>query len=326
MSTLVDLYNGLLKYDNNDIVIVIDDNNLIWFYGRQVAQILKYKNTIEIIKRLGSNNKTTYIDIKDYSHYKYNIQDHAIFINESAMYELTFKSRMLDAMRFKEWMTSEVIPTIRKTGSYLIDAKSKKKMEEVNKKLSTYKKRVKILENNQKKERYPEGGYVYVIQAPDNDKKKYKIGKTNKNLNLRLNTYNTTLPDKVFVVYKKKVKKPIAVEHCLKGLLYEYRYTNRKEYYKISLKHIIKMINDCDALINGNKTIKRTTIQSKKSDSANESDDILYGVFATDDAIKQIGGTDLNNQKLNTQNEIYVQLYHKNKVNYFILSNLKNKI
>ena len=43
MSTLVDLYNGLLKYDNNDIVIVIDDNNSIWFYGRQVAQILKYK-------------------------------------------------------------------------------------------------------------------------------------------------------------------------------------------------------------------------------------------------------------------------------------------
>ena len=68
----------------------------------------------------------TYDDIKNYSHYKYNIQDHAIFINESALYELTFKSRMPDAHIFRDWVTSEVIPTIRKTGSYVIDEKSKK--------------------------------------------------------------------------------------------------------------------------------------------------------------------------------------------------------
>ena len=321
MSTLIDLYNGLLKYDNNDIVIVIDDNNSIWFYGRQVAQILKYKNTIEIIKRLRETNKKLYVDLKNYSQYRYNIQDHSVFINESAIYELTFKSKMPEALRFKEWITSEVIPTIRKTGSYIIDKKSKKKMENVNKKLKAYKKRVKILENNQKKERYPDGGYVYVIQSPDNDKKKYKIGKTDKKLNKRLNTYNTTLPDKVFVVYKKKVKNPIAVEHCLKGLLYEYRYTNRKEYYKISLKYIIKMINDCNDLINGNKKIKRTIALSKKSEEENDenSDNMLYGILAVDDTVEQVGG---DNNAIKT----YLLAYYKNKINYIKLYDLKNKI
>jgi prophage antirepressor-like protein len=317
MTTLIDLYNGLLKYDNNDIVIVIDENNSIWFYGRQVAQILQYKSTNEIILRLDGNNKKAYRDIKSYSHYKYNIQDHALFINESALYELTFKSRMPDARRFREWVTSEVIPTIRKTGSYIIDEKSKKKMDDINKKLKAYKKRVKILENNQKKERYPDGGYIYVIQAPDNDKKKYKIGKTDKKLSKRLNTYNTTLPDKVFVVYKKKVKKPIAVEHCLKGLLYEYRYTNRKEYYNISLKNIIKMINDCDALINGNKKIKRSN-HSKKLD---DPDDMLYGIFAIDDDNddddnNQTGGTDVNKHIFTS--------YYINKLNYLMLSSFNN--
>lgn len=80
MATLIDLYNGLLKYDNNDIVIVIDENNLIWFHGKQIAKILNYKNTRDVIWNLDSSNKKSYSDIKYYSQYMYNIQDHAIFI------------------------------------------------------------------------------------------------------------------------------------------------------------------------------------------------------------------------------------------------------
>lgn len=177
MTTLIDLYNGILKYNNNDIVIVIDDNDTIWFYGKQVADLLEYKSYREILKRLNNDNKSVYADIKEYSHYKYNIQDHAIFINEDALYELSFKSKMKEAVDFKKWIASEVMPAIRINGKYELDEKTKNKVKLLNDKLKSYKKRVKILENNQKKERYPEGGYIYVIQAPNEKKNCIKLEK-----------------------------------------------------------------------------------------------------------------------------------------------------
>jgi anti-repressor protein len=44
----------------------------------------------------------------------HNIQDHAIFINEFGLYELIMKSRMDKAKEFQEWISSDVIPKIRK--------------------------------------------------------------------------------------------------------------------------------------------------------------------------------------------------------------------
>ena len=299
MSTLIDLYNGLLKYNNNDIVIVIDDNNLIWFYGKQIAKILKYKNTTDAIWTLDPSNKKPYSDLKHYSHYKYNIQDHAIFINESALYELVIKSRMFEAVRFREWLTTEVIPTLRKTGKYELESKYVKKLEDTNEQLKKYKKRVKVLENNQKKSRYPDGGYIYVLKAPDSNEANYKIGKT-KNLNKRLNTYNTTLPDNVMVIYKKKVKSPTAVELVLRGLLNEYIYRNNKEYYKVGLKHIKNLIDYCDDLVNHKIKIKRSTIDSDDSDD----DQIIFNILSVEnDKNIQIGGNIDNNLALYIDNK-----------------------
>jgi prophage antirepressor-like protein len=301
MSTLIDLYNGLIKYNDNDIVIVIDNMNLIWFYGRQIAKILGYKRTQEIISRLDPSNKKPYGDLKYYSQYKYNVQDHAIFINESALYELTFKSRMPEAVRFKKWITSEVIPTLRKTGKYEIESKYVKKLEDTNEELKKYKKRVKVLENNQKKSRYPDGGYIYVLKAPGSNETNYKIGKT-KNLNKRLNTYNTTLPDNVVVIYKKKVNSPTAVELVLRGLLNEYIYRNNKEYYKVGLKHIKKLIDYCDDLVNHKIKIKRATIDSDDPDD----DQIIFNILAVEnDNNIQIGG--------NSDSDLALYIDNKNK-------------
>jgi hypothetical protein len=44
MSSLIDLYNGLLKYNDYEIIIVIDDKDVIWFYGRQITKLLKSMN------------------------------------------------------------------------------------------------------------------------------------------------------------------------------------------------------------------------------------------------------------------------------------------
>ena len=52
-------------------------------------------------------------------------------INESALYELVFGSRKSEAIKFKEWVTSKVLPSIRKTGSYSVIPKSELSIEEM---------------------------------------------------------------------------------------------------------------------------------------------------------------------------------------------------
>ena len=154
---------------------------------------------------------------------------------------------------------------MRKTGKYELDNENKKDIGNINDKLEEYKKRVKILENNQKKEKYPEGGYIYIIQPPNQEDHLYKVGKTNKKLNKRLNTYNTTIPDNVVVVDKVKVKSPIPVELCVKSFLYDFRYRNNKEYYQLELKDIKKVINECNELVCGSKKILKRQTKNKFS-------------------------------------------------------------
>lgn len=104
MSELIDLYNGLLKYNNNEIVIVIDDDNMLWFYAKQIAKILEYKDPRRAIADIDLFYKTTYEYIKNYSKYKHNIQDHTVFINEAGLYELTMKSKKKKAIHFRKWI------------------------------------------------------------------------------------------------------------------------------------------------------------------------------------------------------------------------------
>ena len=293
MSSFVDFYNGLLKYDDNDIAIVVDEDLNIWFYAKQILDILKYKNSRDILKKFVAEfNKITYESIKYFSKYRFNIQDHSIFINEAGLYELALRSKKKKAVQFRKWITSTVIPTIRKTGKYELSMENKNKLTKVNDELEEYKKRVKVLENNQKREKYPDGGYIYIIQPPNQNDKKYKIGKTN-NLNKRLNNYNTAIPDKVIVVDKIKVNSPIAVELCVKSLLYEYRYKNNKEYYQLDIEDIKKVIIECDQLVsNRHKCMSRTKPKKVKN-----SKDSVYGLLAItkdyEEYVKrsQIGGS-----------------------------------
>lgn len=318
MSSLIDLYNGLLKYNNKDIVIVVDPDMIIWFYGKQIAKILKYKNNRDMIKHLDNDNKKTYIDIKDYSRYKYNIQDHAIFINEQALYELTFKSRMPDAVQFRKWISSEVVPSIRKYGKYEIDDQTKKNMDDLNKQLDEYKKRIMILENNQKREKYPEGGYIYIVKPPniDIDEDLHKVGKADEKLNKRLNSYDTALPDKMFVVDKVKVDSPIAVELCVKGFLYAYRYKNNKEYYVLGVADILKVINMCNDMICGDKKILKRSLPNLKV-SSDEND--VYALLAV---TKEQEADYYENQKGGHVEICSKSLYIDNKRNYMHLINL----
>jgi prophage antirepressor-like protein len=95
-----------------DIRTVTIDNEP-WFVGKDVATALGYKNTADAIGK--------HVDVDDKLLSQIAIagqrRDVAV-INESGVYALIFGSKLESAKRFKHWVTAEVLPSIRKTGSY----------------------------------------------------------------------------------------------------------------------------------------------------------------------------------------------------------------
>lgn len=94
-------------------------NDEIWFIGKDVAEALGYSNTRDALSRHIDNDDKTDVAIHDGSQMRT-----FSAINESGLYSLTLSSKLESAKRFKRWVTSEVIPAIRKTGSYSITAPS----------------------------------------------------------------------------------------------------------------------------------------------------------------------------------------------------------
>lgn len=84
-----------------------------WFVGKDVADILGYQN--------GSRDINRHVHEEDRQNYQNGTFDSPrgmTIINESGLYALIFGSKLESAVRFKHWVTSEVLPAIRKTGSY----------------------------------------------------------------------------------------------------------------------------------------------------------------------------------------------------------------
>ena len=86
------------------------------FVGKDVAQALGYKNPSNALQvHVDSEDKTSYLIQVSGSNYKAN----TLFVNESGLYALILSSKLPQAKAFKRWVTSEVLPQIRKTGGYI---------------------------------------------------------------------------------------------------------------------------------------------------------------------------------------------------------------
>ncbi|AYV77498.1 MAG: BRO-N domain protein [Dasosvirus sp.] len=147
-----------------------------------------------------------------------------------------------------------------------------------------YQKRIVILENNQSKPKYPQGGYVYAVQPPninDLDSNLHKIGKSKK-ISARLNNYDTAYPDRVILVHKIKVDDPTAVEYCIKALLNKYIYRTRKEFFKVSRTKLIETMERCALMIDENNKEENIPQLSRARSSKNKSeeDEEIFGIFS----------------------------------------------
>jgi len=93
-------------------------DNEPWFIGKEVAEALGYENTKDAIKkhvfeedkRIFQRSQFATLEIPNRG---------MTFINESGLYSLIFGSKLESATRFKHWVTSEVLPSIRKHGAYM---------------------------------------------------------------------------------------------------------------------------------------------------------------------------------------------------------------
>lgn len=90
-----------------------------YFVGKDVADILGYQNGSRDINRHVDEEDRHKEMIFDGNQYK-----ETITINESGLYSLILSSKLPKAKEFKHWVTSEVLPTIRKHGAYMTDAKA----------------------------------------------------------------------------------------------------------------------------------------------------------------------------------------------------------
>ena len=106
--------NEIFNFHGQEVrTLTIDDEP--WFVGKDVADILGYAKPLDAISR--------HVDEDD--SVKYGLTDNlgrtqnTIIINESGLYSLILSSKLPQAKEFKRWVTSEVLPAIRKQGGFI---------------------------------------------------------------------------------------------------------------------------------------------------------------------------------------------------------------
>ncbi len=108
----------IFKNEQLGEVRVVEQDGEPWFVGKDVAGILGYKDTVNALK--------SHVDSDDKLGWQITTSGQAremTVINESGLYSLILSSKLPQAKLFKGWVTSEVLPSIRKTGSYTTSQK-----------------------------------------------------------------------------------------------------------------------------------------------------------------------------------------------------------
>nr|WP_305040242.1 phage antirepressor [Enterococcus faecium] len=107
----------IFNFEQNEVrTILVNDEP--YFVGKDVASVLGYSNTKDALSR--------HVDLEDKMGSRITTSGQSremTIINESGLYSLILKSKLSNAKKFKRWVTSEVLPAIRKHGGYLTPEK-----------------------------------------------------------------------------------------------------------------------------------------------------------------------------------------------------------
>ena len=107
--------NQIQKFENAQFgeIRVIDIEGEPWFVGKDVAEVLGYSNPQKAVRdHIEDDDKTL--------NESFTVNGtQGVLINESGLYSLILSSKLPKAKEFKKWVTSEVLPSIRKNGMYI---------------------------------------------------------------------------------------------------------------------------------------------------------------------------------------------------------------
>ncbi|HAQ0349238.1 TPA: phage antirepressor [Enterococcus faecium] len=106
----------IFNFEQNEVrTILVNDEP--YFVGKDIADVLGYSNPQKAIR--------DHVDLEDKTQNdSFTVNGTAVvLINESGLYSLILKSKLPSAKKFKRWVTSEVLPAIRKHGGYLTPEK-----------------------------------------------------------------------------------------------------------------------------------------------------------------------------------------------------------
>ena len=120
MSNLTTFNNDLF---GNMKAMMIEDEP--WFLGKEVAEALGYKNPSKALKDHVDKEDSQTLKSRDYNESELSKLwsegdfTNKVIINESGLYSLIFSSELDNAKAFKRWVTSEILPTLRRSGCYI---------------------------------------------------------------------------------------------------------------------------------------------------------------------------------------------------------------
>jgi prophage antirepressor-like protein len=262
---IVDIYQNIIDINGNQILIIIDNSNKIWFSLRQIFNVLEYKNIRTEIQRLEIDDKELlFLEkllkiVPSKYHIEYNtyIQPRMKMISESGLFMLLDKSEKPKAIELKRILYSNVLPSIRKTGKFSVNSEDKLKLKKLTKKMHLIQKEHSMKRLTSKKytkyNNISGKGFIYILKVKTIKsgiiKICYKIGYAT-DLNKRLETYKTGHPD-IELVYQENVnvsKKQL--EKCVLNLNILKRLNSKNEIIcDKSLEEIKSEIEDCKKLI-----------------------------------------------------------------------------
>ena len=155
-------------------------NNEPWFVGKDVAEALGYAKPTDAVRKQVDEDDRGVSNLETPGG-----KQNLVIINESGLYSLILSSKLPNAKKFKRWVTSEVLPALRKAGRYEIPSDPMGALKlmfeaqtQTNEKVAVCDKRITELEENKL---LNPGEYNYISRAI---KKKVKQVKSELNMNL----------------------------------------------------------------------------------------------------------------------------------------------
>jgi prophage antirepressor-like protein len=115
----------VFNFRSNEVRTVTDENGDPWFVAKDLCDVLGYSNGPDALARHVDDDDRRPLDMNTIAKHDGNARGNRArvsIVNESGMYSLVLSSKKPEAKEFKKWVTSEVLPSIRKHGGYVAPA------------------------------------------------------------------------------------------------------------------------------------------------------------------------------------------------------------